>query len=141
MSEQTSERSGGRERSEQSGASEQVSGASERTNGRASGSVLTSRFLFVPDHCAVPLYLLLDSEMVQFHFLNANLSKLYPEITFSRISTVFDRKKVRTDAPTNPDATSREQIEIRKGKKRKEKKRKEKKRKANGKERETNCDS
>ena len=57
------------------------------------------------------------------------MSKLYPEITYSRISTVCDRKKVRTDAPTNPDATSREQIEIRKEKKRKEKKRKEKKRK------------
>ena len=38
-----SERSGGRERSEQSG-------ASERANGRASGPVLTSLFLFVPDH-------------------------------------------------------------------------------------------
>ena len=30
-----------------------VSGASERANGRASGPVLTSRFLFVPDHSAV----------------------------------------------------------------------------------------
>ena len=50
MSERTSERSGGRERSEQSGSSERVSGASERANGRASGPVLTSRFLFVPDH-------------------------------------------------------------------------------------------
>ena len=45
-----SERSGGRERSEQSGASEQVSGASER----GSGPVLTSLFLFVPDHSATP---------------------------------------------------------------------------------------
>ena len=34
-----SERSGGRERSEQSGASERVSGANERANGRASGPV------------------------------------------------------------------------------------------------------
>ena len=51
-SERTSERSGGRERSEQSGASERVSGACERVNGRASGPVLTSRFLVVPDHCA-----------------------------------------------------------------------------------------
>ena len=41
-----SERSGGREQSEQSGASERVNGA----NGQASGPVLTSRFLFVPDH-------------------------------------------------------------------------------------------
>ena len=41
-SEQTSERSGGRERSEQFGASERVSGASERGNGRASGPVHTS---------------------------------------------------------------------------------------------------
>ena len=39
-SERTSEHSGGRERSEQSGASERVSGASERANGRASGPVL-----------------------------------------------------------------------------------------------------
>ena len=53
-SERTSERSGGRERSEQSGASERVSGASERANGRASGPVLTSQFLFVPDHSAPP---------------------------------------------------------------------------------------
>ena len=30
----------------------EVSGASERANGRASGPVLTSRFLFVPDHSA-----------------------------------------------------------------------------------------
>ena len=29
-----------------------MSGASERANGRASGPVLTSRFLFVPDHSA-----------------------------------------------------------------------------------------
>ena len=47
-----SERSGDCERNEQSGASKRVSGASERANGRASGPVLTSRFLFVPDHSA-----------------------------------------------------------------------------------------
>ena len=47
-----SECSRGRERSEQSGASKRVSGASERANGRASGPVLTSWFLFVPDHSA-----------------------------------------------------------------------------------------
>ena len=45
-----SEHSGGRERSEQSRASEQVSGASERANGRASGPVLKSVFLAVIDH-------------------------------------------------------------------------------------------
>ena len=45
-----SERSGGRERSEQSGGSKRVSGASERANGRASGPVLTSVFLVVLDH-------------------------------------------------------------------------------------------
>ena len=45
-----SERSGGRERSEQSGASKRVSGASERENGRASGPVLQSVFLAVIDH-------------------------------------------------------------------------------------------
>ena len=48
-----SERSGGRERREQSGASERVSGASEQANGRASGSVLMSLFLFVTDHSAL----------------------------------------------------------------------------------------
>ena len=53
VSERTSERSEGRERSEQSGASERVSGASERANGRASGPVLQSVFLAVPDHCEV----------------------------------------------------------------------------------------
>ena len=45
MSERTSERSGRRERSEQSG-------ASERVNGRASDPVLQSVFLAVPDHNA-----------------------------------------------------------------------------------------
>ena len=45
-----SARSGGCKQSEQSGASIRVSGASERANGRASGPVLMSRFLFVPDH-------------------------------------------------------------------------------------------
>ena len=44
VSERMSERSGGRERSEQSGASKRVSGASERANGRASAPVLTSGF-------------------------------------------------------------------------------------------------
>ena len=48
-----SERSGARERSEQSGASERVSGASERGNGRASGPVLLSVFLAVIDHSEV----------------------------------------------------------------------------------------
>ena len=47
-----SERSGGRERSEQFGASERVSGANERANGRASGPVLQSVFLAVIDHSA-----------------------------------------------------------------------------------------
>ena len=42
-----------RERSEQYRASEQVSGASERVNGRASDPVLTSLFLFAPDHSAM----------------------------------------------------------------------------------------
>ena len=55
MSERTSERSGGRERSEQSGASERVSGASERANGRASGPVLQSVFLAVLDHSDIEL--------------------------------------------------------------------------------------
>ena len=50
-----SERSGGRERSEQSGASERVSGASERANGRANGPVLTSVFLSIFDHGAIRL--------------------------------------------------------------------------------------
>ena len=47
-----SKRSGGRERSEQSGASEQVSVVSERANGRASGPVLQSVFLAVLDQSA-----------------------------------------------------------------------------------------
>ena len=45
VSERTSERSGVREQSEQCEASERVSGASERANGRVSGPVLTSGFL------------------------------------------------------------------------------------------------
>ena len=47
-----SEHSTGHELSKQSGASERVSGANKRANGRASGPVLTSLFLFVPDHSA-----------------------------------------------------------------------------------------
>ena len=43
-SKRASERSGGCERSEQSGASEQVGGARERANGRASGPVLNEPF-------------------------------------------------------------------------------------------------
>ena len=50
-----SERSGGREQSEQYGASERVSSASKRANERASGPELTSLFLFVPDHSALML--------------------------------------------------------------------------------------
>ena len=44
-SEQTRERSGARERSEQCGANERVSGASERASGQANGPVLTSKLL------------------------------------------------------------------------------------------------
>ena len=47
-----SELSGGCKQSEQSGANKQMSGASERANGRVRGPVLTSLFLFVPDHSA-----------------------------------------------------------------------------------------
>ena len=50
---EVSERSEARERSEQSGASVRVSGASERANGRASGPVLTSRFMAVLNHSGV----------------------------------------------------------------------------------------
>ena len=45
-----SERSGGREQSEQSGASERMSGASERANRLASGPLLQSVFLVVLNH-------------------------------------------------------------------------------------------
>ena len=47
-----SERSRGRERSEQFGANERVSGTSERANGRASVPVLMCLFLVDPDHSA-----------------------------------------------------------------------------------------
>ena len=45
-----SERSEARERIEQCGVSERVSGASERASGRASGPLLTSRFQEVLNH-------------------------------------------------------------------------------------------
>ena len=45
-----SERSGGREQGEQSGANKRVSSASEQANGRASGPVLQSVFFAVIDH-------------------------------------------------------------------------------------------
>ena len=48
-----SERSGADKQSEQCGASERVSGASERANGRASDPVLQSVFLFILAHSAV----------------------------------------------------------------------------------------
>ena len=51
-SERARERSGARERSEQGRASKRVSGVSERANGRASGPVLTSRFLDDLNHSA-----------------------------------------------------------------------------------------
>ena len=57
-----SERSGGRKRSEQSRASERVSGASERANGRASGPVLQSVFLAVIDHSVYVKLLLCESD-------------------------------------------------------------------------------
>ena len=52
MSERANERSGARKRSEQCGASEQVSGMSERGDRRASGPVLQSVFLVILDHSA-----------------------------------------------------------------------------------------
>ena len=56
-----SERSGGREQSEQSRASERVSGASEWANGRVSGPVLQSVFLAVIDHSAFSFLLMSSS--------------------------------------------------------------------------------
>ena len=49
------ERSGASMWSEQGGASERVSGASETANGRVSGSVLLSGFLDILDHCVTEL--------------------------------------------------------------------------------------
>ena len=46
---------GASEASEASEASKQVSGAGDRANGQASGPVLTSLFLFVPDHSATTM--------------------------------------------------------------------------------------
>ena len=63
-----SERSGGRERSKQSGASKRVSGVSEQANGQASGPVLTSLFLFVPDHSAAAFQV--DCVSTQFPVVN-----------------------------------------------------------------------
>ena len=53
VSEQKNERSGMHEQSEQGGASKWVSSASKRANRRASGLVLTSRFLAVLNHSAL----------------------------------------------------------------------------------------
>ena len=52
VSERASERSGALERSEQVGASKEVSGASEQANGPVSGPVLQSVFLVLLDHSA-----------------------------------------------------------------------------------------
>ena len=52
MSEQTSERSEGREQSEQYRARERVSGASELANGQVNGPVLQSVFLVILAHSA-----------------------------------------------------------------------------------------
>ena len=55
-----SERGGGREQSEQSGASGRVSGASEQANGRASGPVITSVSFSIFDQSVTAFYLLLN---------------------------------------------------------------------------------
>ena len=65
-----SERSGGREQSEQFGASERVSGASERANGRASGTVLQSVFQAVLNHSV-----LLVRRLEYFHLLSLVFSE------------------------------------------------------------------
>ena len=64
-----SERSGARERSEQCGASERVSGASERANGQASGPVLTSRFLAFLTHRALMPHREIDTENIVMIYL------------------------------------------------------------------------
>ena len=51
-----SQRSGGCERSEQSGASEQMNGASERANGQASGPVLTYVLFSIFDNSATGVH-------------------------------------------------------------------------------------
>ena len=70
VSERTSERSGGRERSEQSGASERVSDVSERANGRASDPVLPSRFLVALDHSASTLWFQLTQFLARQPFFS-----------------------------------------------------------------------
>ena len=79
-----SERSGGRERSEQSGASERVSGASERANGRASGPVLTSRFLADLNHSAAVLVSFLFLLCFYF-FLNFFISLFLISVNKARL--------------------------------------------------------
>ena len=86
-----SERSGGRERSEQSGASERVSGASELANGRASGPVLQSVFLAVLDHSA--LGFLSPSRCVPPYMLTVASARL------PKNCTCVHEKKLLTHAP------------------------------------------
>ena len=89
-SERTSERSRGRERSEQSIASKQVSGASEWANGQASGPVLTSLFLLVPDHsAAVLLFLLLLRDFLVFFSPLLLRPRLLPLLLFFHPLLVF----------------------------------------------------
>ena len=70
-----SEHSKGREGSEQSVAREQVSGASERAKGWASGPILTSLFLFVPDHSAMFLHTAIRPYRLQNSFHVTKLSR------------------------------------------------------------------
>ena len=86
-----SERSGGRERSEQSGASERVSGASKRANGRASGPVLTSVFFSIFDHSVLVVISVTRRPrsvfIVTFLFYQRNLSSI--SITSNHLGDVL----------------------------------------------------
>ena len=81
-SERTNERSGKRERSEQCGESERVSGASERVKGGANGPVLYASISYhLKPLCDAPM------QEVKSSLLRVQLSKIYDEVCTS--SSVF----------------------------------------------------
>ena len=84
-----SERTNEREQNEQSGASGRVSGASERANGRLRSPVLTSRFLFVPDHSAALTANLLDLLTSQLSGVSVSNGQTDSSVMSSLIRNVF----------------------------------------------------
>ena len=86
--------SGSRKRSEQGGASEQVSVAGKRANGHASGPVLTTGFLIDLAHCvavAAPIVAFVVAPTVTLVVMSAPLAMVFLSSVPAPISTAWRR--------------------------------------------------